>query len=356
MNAPANAAQLTAARAHAAHSETAEASKALLQLMMGAWASQIAGALARLRVFDEIANGHKSAPAIAKRLHLEPHALHRVLRAAGMLGLVRATGAAAYELTAQGELLRSDVPGSMRALIDAETAAGHWLPWGHLEDCIREGQSVASKTLGYSNVWDYYQANPTEANAFSEGMSGISSMAIGAVSAVWNPPPAKRVVDVGGAHGAFLAWVLGQLPDAKGQLLDLPHVIETARPALSAIGLSERVECIKGDFFESVPAGADLYLLKHIVHDWDDESVRAILGNVSRAMAPGATVAVVELLVPEDGTPSPALLMDINMLVMLPGKERTVTEMKQLFASAGLALTREVQTPSPFSLLEARKA
>lgn len=357
MNAPANTSPLTHARARTAHAETAgEASQALMQLMMGAWASQIAGTLARLCVFDEIASGHTDAAAIAKRIHVEPHALHRALRAASTVGLLRATGTSAFELTARGELLRGDVPGSMRALLDAETAPAHWLPWGRLEECIRTGQTVAAETLGFSNLWNYYKAHPEEGEAFSLGMSGISSMVIGAVSAAWKPPAARRIVDVGGAHGAFLGWVLNQLPDAKGQLLDLPHVIETAKPALRAAGLSNRVECVAGDFLKSVPAGGDLYLLKHIVHNWDDESVRILLGNVSQAMAPGGTVAVVEALIPEDGSPSPASLMDVNMLVMLTGKERSEPEIRHLFATAGLALTRVVQTPSPFSLLEARKA
>ena len=335
---------------------SAEASKALFQLMMGAWASQIAGTLARLRVFDEIAQGHTTVAAIAERLHLDAVALGRVLRAGGMLGLVRDTGAGGFALTAQGALLRSDVPGSMRALLDAETAKGHWVPWGHLDNCIRTGQTVAASSLGVADVWDYYKVNPAEGKTFSEGMSGISAMAIAGIASAWDPPAARSVVDVGGAHGAFLSWVLECLPYATGVLLDLPHVLDSAKPAIAAAGLAGRVKCVAGDFFESVPAGGELYLLKHIIHDWDDNRARTILSNVSEAMAPGATVAVVELLIPDDGTPSPSVLMDINMLVMLSGKERTVFEMKQLFASAGLALSRVVQTRSPFSILEARKA
>jgi len=343
-------------RAKAEHEAgSAEASKALFQLMMGAWASQITGTLARLRVFDEIAQGHTSAAAIAGRLHLDAVALGRALRAGAMLGLVRDTGAGGFALTAQGALLCSDVPGSMRALLDAETAKGHWLPWGHLDDCIRTGQTVAAASLGVADVWDYYKENPAEGKTFSEGMSGISAMAIAGIASTWEPPPARSVVDVGGAHGAFLSWVLECLPYATGVLLDLPHVLDSAKPAIAAAGLAGRVKCVAGDFFESVPAGGDLYLLKHILHDWDDGRARTILSNVATAMAPGATVAVVELLIPEDGSPSPSVLMDINMLVMLPGKERTVFEMEQLFASVGLALFRVVQTHSPFSVLEARK-
>jgi hypothetical protein len=335
---------------------SAETSKALFQLMTGAWASQVAGTLARLRVFDEIAKGHTTAAAIAERLHLDAVALGRVLRAGGMLGLVRDTGAGGFALTPQGELLRSDVPGSMRALLDAETAKGHWVPWGRLDECVRTGQTVAAESLGVTDVWDYYRANPAEGRTFSEGMSSISAMAIAGIASAWEPPPARNVVDVGGAHGAFLSWVLDCLPYATGLLLDLPHVVESAKSAIATAGLASRVECVAGDFFQSVPTGGDLYLLKHIIHDWDDDGARTILSNVDTAMAPGATVAVIELLIPDDGTPSPSILMDINMLVMLRGKERTVSEMKQLFSSAGLALSRVVQTSSPFSVLEARKA
>ncbi len=339
---------------HAAHSahDAPPPPQQLLQLMMGAWASQAVGALARLRVFDEIAAGLTSSGAIAERLRLHADALYRVMRAGAMLGVLREVSPRTFALTPAGELLRSGVPGSMRALLDAETAPGHWLPWGRLDECIRRGGSVAAEALG-SDVWSYYGAHPAEGQAFSEGMSGMSAMAIHAISAVWQPPQAKRVVDVGGAHGAFLTWVLQQLPSARGVLQDLPHVVEAATPALAAAGVNERVERVGQDFLSGVPTGGDLYLVKHIVHDWDDDRAAQVLRHVRAAMAPGAKVVVVEMLVPEDGAPSPALLLDLNMLVMLPGRERTAAEMKALFASAGLEIKRVVPTPSPFSLLEA---
>lgn len=322
--------------------------QAVLQLVSATWVAQAAGTIARLRVCDHIAAGATSAAAIAERIRANPEALHRLLRAGAMIGILRESAPRSYALTPVGELLRSDHPRSMRALVDAETSSGHWLPWGHLDDCVREGRSFARDVLG-TDLWSYYAAHPEEGRAFSEGMSGLSAAALGAIAEAWQPPAARTVVDVGGAHGAFLAFVLDRQPEARGVLFDRAPVI-TSAPKRA------RVELIPGDFTESVPAGGDLYLVKHILHDWDDATARAILCNVRAAMAKDATVVVVEMLVPEDGSPSLAILLDLNMLVMLPGRERTAREMTELLASAGLAVQRIVPTHSPFSVIEARAA
>lgn len=333
--------------------EAPQAPQVLMQMLMGQWVSQAVGALARLRVFDALAGGDAGAGAVAGRLGLDAGALHRVMRACAMAGVLRETPSRDFALTPLGELLRSDVPGSMRALFDAETAPGHWLPWGRLDECVRTGRDQVSAALG-TDVWSYYRQHADEAMAFSEAMSGFSAMSIAALSAVYSPPKATRVVDVGGAHGSLLAWVLGRLPEARGVLFDLAHVVDTAGPALESSGVPGRVERVAGDFFEAVPEGGDLYLLKHVVHDWDDGRARQILSNVRRAMAPGATVLTVEMLLPDDGSPSPAVLLDLNMLVMLSGRERTLPEFEALYGSAGLTITRVVQTPSPFAAIEAR--
>lgn len=320
--------------------------QAVFQLIMGAWVSQTAGALARLHVCDHIAQGATTAASVAERTGASPDAIHRLLRAAAMVGVLRETAPRSYALTAVGELLRSDHPKSMRALVDAETAPGHWLPWGRFDECVRRGGSVTAEVLG-SDVWTYYASHAAEGRAFSEGMTGLSMAALGAIGEVWQPPAATRVIDVGGAHGAFLDFVLSRLPAATGVLYDLAHVVDSARPR-------PRVELAAGDFFSSVPAGGDLYLMKHIIHDWDDARVTTVLRNVRAAMAKDATLAIVEMLVPEDGSPSPAILLDLNMLVMLPGRERTASEIDALLATADLAIAKVVTTHSPFSVIEAR--
>jgi hypothetical protein len=325
-------------------SQTPAPPQAVLQLMMGAWVSQAAGTIARLRVCDHVAAGATTPDAVAAKANANADAMHRLMRAAAMVGILRRDGDR-YGLTQVGELFRSDNPRSMRALVDAETAPGHWLPWGRLDDCVRTGTSAAEAALG-CETFAYYERNPEEGRTFSQGMSGLSAAAIGAVAEAWHPPAATTVVDVGGAHGAFLGFVLDKLPAARGILLDMPSVIAEA-PKLP------RTELVGGDFFATVPTG-DLYLMKHILHDWDDARCLTILRNIRSAMAKNATVAIVEMLVPEDGSPSPAILLDLNMLVMLPGRERTAREMTDLLASADLAVQRVVATHSPFSLIEAR--
>jgi hypothetical protein len=326
----------------------------IMKLMMGGWISQAVGVLCRLRVFDEVAAGITDVDVMAKRLGVAADALHRVMRAGAMVGVLTRQGPRSFELTSAGHVLRSDTPGSMRALFDATTAPGHWLPLGRLDDCVRTGSSVVGSALSpHDDIWAYYAANPEEGRAFSDGMAGLSELAMMAIGTVWSPPPAETVVDVGGGHGAFVSYVLSRLPAARGTILDLPHVIETAKPAIARNGLADRIECVAGDFLREVPKGADLYLLKNILHDWDDERARTILANVRSAMNAGTTVVAVEMLIPEDGTDSPAILVDLDMLVMLPGRERTASEMRELYRSAGLYLHNVVPSPSPFFLLEA---
>jgi len=169
-----------------------------------------------------------------------------------------------------------------------------------------------------------------------------------------SPPAGATVVDVGGAHGTLLAGVLRANPNARGVLIDLAHVVESAPKALAALGIGDRVEAIAGDFFTSVPAG-DVYLLKQILHDWNDEQCVTLLQNCVRAMRSGGKVVVVEMVVPEDGSPSMAQMMDLNMMV-LPGRERTEREFSALFKAAGLTAAKVTPTHSPFSLVEATTA
>jgi len=330
------------------HNAAAPPPAQVMHLVSSMWAGMAAGTLARLRICDQIAAGATTPGAIAERISASPDGVARLLRAAAMLGLVTEVKPRSFALTEVGELLRTDHPKSMRALLDTETAPGHWLPWMRLDECVRRGQSLATEALGME-LFQYYVANPEEGKVFAEGMTGLSMAAINAVAQAWTPPAATTIVDVGGSQGAFLRWVLSARPEARGVLFDLPTVLATAAPI-------PRAELIGGDFFASVPAGGDLYLLKHILHDWDDARCKQILGHIRAVMAKDATVAIVEMLIPDDGSPSPAILLDLNMLVLTPGRERTQVEMTELIAAAGLTIQQVVRTQSPFSLIEARAA
>jgi len=326
---------------------------AVFRLITGMWAAKAAATAASLRIPDVLALGPKTADEVAQAIGANPAAVYRLMRGVASAGVLAATADGKFELTPVGNALRSDVPGSMRSAIVAEMAPGHWLPWGDLEQAILTGKPSAPKVLGM-DVWEYYKKNAAEGLLFAEAMSGISGMALQAVVEAYSFAGATKVVDVGGSHGAFVAAVLQREKSARGVLFDRPEVIEGAGPTLEGAGVSARVERAGGSFFESVPGGGDLYLLKFILHDWSDDECVTILRRVREAMAPNARVVVVEMLITSGGPPSPAPLLDLNMLVLLTGKERSADEFGALFAKAGLALKSVTSTHSPFAVLEAR--
>lgn len=326
---------------------------AIFGFVTGIWAAQAVAAFASLGVADELAHGPRSAAEVAEKIKADPDALYRLMRGVASVGVLHMHADGRFSLTPLGETLR-DVPGSMRSFIIAETAPGHWLPWGHLEESVRTGKPAAPKVLGM-DPWEYYRKNPEEGEHFARAMSGTSAMAAQAVLAAYSFADARKIVDVGGSHGSFVSAILQREPAASGVLFDLPQVVQGAEAPLAAAGLAGRVERVGGSFFESVPAGGDVYLLKFILHDWNDAECVQILGNVREAMAPGARVVVVEMLIAAGGPPSPAPLLDLNMLVMLSGRERSAEEFGALFAKAGLRLSGVTPTESPFAVLEARR-
>ncbi|MGH7283097.1 MAG: methyltransferase [Polyangiaceae bacterium] len=327
----------------------------IMHFVSGIWAAQAVAAFAELGVADQLADSARSAKEIAAKVGANPDALHRLMRGVASVGVLAHEGGGKFALTPVGQCLRSNVPGSMRSMIVAETAPGHWLPWGHFTESVRTGKPMTEKALGMK-AWDYYKANPEEANHFAEAMSGLSAMAMQVVLASYSFDGVKKVVDVGGSHGAFLSAVLAKVPAAQGVLFDLAAVVEGAGPTLDAAGVTARVERIAGSFFEAIPGGGDVYLLKHILHDWSDDECVKILANIARVMTTDGRVVVVEMPITDQGPPSPAPLLDLNMMVMLTGRERTGEEYGALFAKAGLKLAGVTPTPSPFAVLEARRA
>jgi len=322
---------------------------AMFDLITGYWRSQVIGAAARLRITDAVADGPRTAAQIAQALDLHAGATARLLSALAALGVVRRSGDQ-FSLTPLGATLRS-VPGSMRDYAVAELARGHWLPWGEIDDVIRTGDRAPPRILG-QELWEYYGQQPEEAEAFSGAMSGLSAMVAGDLVASGLVPPGRTVIDIGGAHGILVRAVLEADPTARGILFDLPHVAPTARAEIEAAGLGGRCAVVGGDFFADVPEG-DVYLVKHILHDWDDAQCVAILKNCARRMRPGGSVIVVEMVVPEEDRLTPARMMDMNMLVMLPGRERTEAEYSGLFEAAGLKLAETRPSRLEFRMMRA---
>jgi SAM-dependent methyltransferase len=326
-------------------------SAAMMGLITGYWVSQAVGAVALLGVADELSGGTRRSDDIARAVGVDRTALYRVLRLLASLGVFAEDPPGSFALTPLGETLRSDAPDSVRNFAITETAPGHWLPWGLLHDSVRTGQPMARQALGM-DLFDWYAQNPEEATYFNAAMGNLSALAASELVRVYDFSAVRTVADIGGAHGVLLTAVLRANPAARGILFDLPHVIETARSAIAAAGLSDRCELVSGDFFEAVPEGADLHLLKQIVHDWNDDRATQLLQNSHRALAPEGKLLLVEMLIPLDNRPSPAQAMDLNMLVLLGGQERTEEQFERLLKAAGFQLDQVIPTGSPFSVIE----
>jgi hypothetical protein len=326
----------------------------VLQMMMGMWVSQILAACAQFSVADRMSEGTDASDAIARSSGADEEAMYRLLRGGAAIGLFIEQPSRKFELTPLGECLRSNAAGSLRDLIIAEAAPGHWLPWGKLYDVVKNGRSFAVETLGM-DPWTYYAAHPDEALSFARGMGNLSALVSHDVTRVYDASAAQTIVDVGGSQGVLLAGLLRQSETSRGIVFDRPEVVAEARTTMAAFDVAERVEVVGGDFFESVPSGADLYVLKSILHDWPDDRCAAILRTVHAAAPAGAKLLVVEMLVPDEPQPSPVALMDLNMLVMLNGRERTRAEMRELITSAGFTVTRIIETGGTFSLIEAQR-
>ena len=335
-------------------SHDVQAPQRMFQMITGYWVSQMVGTIAEIGAIDGLVERADTAEGLAARLGVDASALARLLRAAAGVGLVARDAEDRWAPTPLGQTLRANVPGSMRDMAIMQTSTAHWQTWGRFREAVRSGVRQTKAALG-TELFDYYDANPREAAAFSGAMSGMSALVAREVAERIDTRSARVVVDVGGATGTLLQAMLGANDELTGILFELPHVAQGAREALAAAGLAGRCDVVSGDFFQGVPQG-DLYMLKHVLHDWSDEQATTILTNVAKAMRPGARVLLVEMVIPEDDRPSVAPLMDLNMLALLPGRERTQAEYESLLASAGLRLRRVVETRSPFHVLEAGHA
>lgn len=327
---------------------------AMMGLITGYWVSQAVGVVAQLGVADELGGGPRGSDEVARAVGADPQALYRVLRLLASVGVFAEVAPRSFGLTPLGETLRSSVPGSVRNFAITETAPGHWLPWGRLHDSVRTGRPMAREALGME-LFDWYAQNPEEAGFFNAAMGNLSALAADELVRVYDVSAVRTVADIGGAHGILLGAVLRANPAARGILFDMPHVIATAASAIAAEGLTDRCELVSGDFFEAVPEGADLHLLKQIVHDWDDDRATRLLRNCHRALGPAGKLLLVEMVLPQDNRPSPAQAMDLNMMVILGGRERTEEEYRHLLGEAGFRLQRVIPTHSPFSVIEATR-
>jgi hypothetical protein len=327
----------------------------MMEMINGYWITQIVNAAATYALADHLAKGPAAAAEIAEMANTDPSATFRLLRACASLGLVTYDGECRFTATSLLNTLRTDNAQSLRDLAMLMAGPGNWLPWGRFVDCVKTGEPQAVAALG-KMVFEYIAERPAESQTFTRAMKRAITFVTEEVARILDTRSATVIADIGGAGGSLLHAVLQANPAPSGIVFDLPNIAEIAKGAAAEVGLERRVTSVGGDFFEAVPA-ADLYLLRYILHDWDDAACIRILRNCRRAMLPGGRVAVIEQVLGDIGQPGPAPLMDLNMMVMLGGRERSETEYGQLFAAARLRLATTIETNTPMAtVIEATAA
>ncbi|BCI52853.1 hydroxyneurosporene-O-methyltransferase [Mycolicibacterium litorale] len=334
------------------HRSTAPGNIALLELGTGAWTTAALYTAARLGVADQLAAGPKHANDIAARIGADPDGVYRLLRALTSRGVFTQRADGSFALTRVGEALRSDAEGSLRDMV---LFIGHpirWADWGNLEHSVRTGRTAFSELHGRP-FFDYLETDPEFAAVFNRAMTASSGLADEVALGAYDFTGFRLVVDVGGGHGSVLSTILRSAPQARGILYDLPAVVADAGPTFDAAGVADRASATGGSFMDSVPDGGDAYVMKNIIHDWSDEDAVRILRNIRTAIAPGGTLVLLEMVLPERANGFIGLMLDLEMLVTAGGRERTRAEYANLLSRTGFRITRVIDTVTPLSIVEA---
>lgn len=304
---------------------------------------------AELGIADQLAAGPRTPAQLAAATGTQAPHLYRVLRLLATRGVFEEDDQGRFHLNPPAGALRTDAPLSVRAAVVMVTSPSFWHSAQDLTTTLRDGQPAFERVFG-APFFDYLARDEAAAATFHRGMASFSDVVEQKAVEHYNPPSAGTVVDVGGGYGGLLLRMLRRQDGLRGVLFDRPEVV--ARHRLAALGADERWEVIGGDFFTEVPTGGDLYLLKHILHDWSDADCVQILRNCRRAMAPGGRVLVFESVIAPGNQHQTGKLLDLFMMMMLTGRERSEAEFAQLFAAADLRQVRVIPTPAPVSIIE----
>ncbi len=337
--------------------ETLPPEAQLMQMIMGCFVSQAVSVAAKLGIADLVKDNPQTIRELAEKTATHERSLYRLLRSLASVGVFRETEEKVFALSPLAEPLVSERAGSVRDAAIFMGADWHWNVYGAMMHSVKTGEA-AWKQIHGAEVFPYFQQNPAEYEIFNRAMSSFSAMAMPVIEAATNEnvfDGAKTLVDVAGGHGTLLAGFLKANPQLEGVLFDLPEVTERAPEFLAKEGVSERVETVSGDFFESIPENCDVYMMKHIIHDWDDERAVKILKNIAAVMNETGKVLIVEQVVPAGNAAHAGKIMDLEMLVSPGGIERTEEEYRDLLAQAGLKLNRVIGSASPLSIVEAVK-
>jgi hypothetical protein len=327
----------------------------MMRLVTAGWAARMIHTAAELGIADHMGEPRDVASLAAATSSHAP-SLARLLRALAAIGVMHEGDNHTYTLTPLGATLRRDAPGSMRAWVLLCFSDDQGRAWEALTHAVRTGEHAYRHIFG-ADIWTRLAERPEAARLFDEAMQSLTQGVNGALIAHYPFEKYGWIVDVGGGNGALLMPVLARHPGVRATLFDLPHVAEAARARIAEAGLSGRYEAVGGDAFGAVPPGADAYVLKGVIHDWEDAEALAILRNCRAAMRADSRVLVIERVLPERINPSDPLtpgrfIHDINMMLNPGGRERTEAEFRDLLARAGLRLIRVVPMPSPQAVIE----
>ncbi|MEV7283055.1 methyltransferase [Streptomyces sp. NPDC093252] len=327
-------------------------SEHIFDVVVNFWTARAVYAFTVLGLADRMADGPKRVTDLAAATHTDPQALKRLLRALAGAGICRTDAQGRYTTTEAGDMLRTDVPGSMAPYLHMEFSDAHHGAWGRIVDAVRTGRPVFEQVHG-KTLWAYCEEDRVMADHLNRSMTGLTGMVADAVLDAYDFSPYRKIVDVGGGEGGWLAAILSASPEARGTVFDLPHVADAARAWIGEAGLGERCDAVGGSFFETVPDGGDLYTMKWVLHDWDDASSVEILRACRRAMTDDARLLIVDTVITETDGFSPGKVLDLNMMVLLGGRERTAAEFRELLSAAGFALARVIPTRSMSDIVEA---
>jgi hypothetical protein len=324
----------------------------LIEMGTAYWVSKVVYAAAKLGLADRLDGTPKSAAELAPLVGAHTPSLHRFMRTLAGLGLLAEGEAQRFSLTSLGAALKAGTPGHARSSILALGSPWFAAAFDNITHSLETGETGFEKARGMP-MFEYLARHPEDASLFSETMVGFHGQEPPAVAEAYDFSGFDTVVDVGGATGNLLAAILTSHTGPRGILFDRPYVVAGAPALLQERGVAERVSIRSGDFFESVPEGGDAYVLSHVIHDWSEDQCSTILENCRKAMGPNSRLLLVEMVLPAGDAPHPGKMLDMVMLVLPGGQERTEAEYAELLGKTGFRLARVIPTASAVSIVEA---
>ncbi|NET33807.1 MAG: methyltransferase [Cyanothece sp. SIO1E1] len=323
-------------------------------MITGMWVTQSIYVAASLKIADLLSDGTKHVDELAQAAGAQVNHLYRVLRMLASVDIFTEIEPGQFKLTEMAEYLRSDIPGSLRALSMTVSDEWQWSCFGDILHVVQTGQPAMQHLYQVSNTFEYLTHNPESGSIFDDAMTGWANNIHTASVGAYDFSDINMIVDIAGGHGTLIASILTANKHLRGILFDLPQVVAGAGDVLAQAGVDSRCEIVGGSFFEAVPSGGDAYIMSHILHDWSDDDCIKMLKNIRQSITTNGKLLLVEMIIPPNNQPHFGKLLDITMMtIFFGGQERTQEEYQTLLQTAGFRLTRIVPTLAPVSVIEA---